>query len=377
MNTITRASCLLLAASCVAAGCNSTDQTGPRAQLVEVWKSALPQNPGNGWDGLPAVIGTSLFVEDGSHLVALNTENGQIIWSTAIQDPPVFVGANVVVSNAKALVGSGSINAFDATTGSKRWDFKPDSVPSLVIASADGQTYYTGQLGIPVVYALEVETGALRWRVNVGSTWQFKGYVYGVSSSGDTVYANIERFITQNGGFTSAVVVALDKRDGHELWRYETPTTSHGSRDAPIVFENLLIIDDLNGHGIFAIDRFSPFAGEKWRVSAPGNAAGPTTPSFLSQGTLFAGFGGGYFYAIDARSGAVKWSHQTFQWVTGVTACGGSAFANVNNIERYDAATGAITGHSASDRAPLTSGLVTDGSRVYVVGDDGAHAFAC
>jgi|SRR6266540_1920997 len=367
----------LAAALGLGAACGSTDQTGPKTAIAEIWNNRVAEGSQFGWDGVPAIIGSIIVVENENNLVALDRETGKILWSTAVKNAPVPGAVNVVASNGTALAGEEFITAVDDGTGQIKWRFKPDSVPALVIASADDQTYYTGQLGIPVVYALDLTTGSLKWRTNVGSAWQYKGYVYGTSFSGDTLYVNVERFVTQNGGFTSAVVVALDKIDGHELWRYETPTTSHGSRDAPIVFGNLLIIDDLSGHGVFAIDRFSPSSGEKWRVAAPGNAAGPTTPSVISNGTLFTGFGGGYFYAIDARTGTVKWSHQTFQWVTGVTTCAGSAFANVANIERYDAETGAITGHSASGKAPLTSGLVTDGSRIYVSGEDGVHAFAC
>jgi len=327
---------------------------------------------------LPAIANGRVFVQDGTRVTAVDAATGQLVWSSVIDaSSPVYEAEGFTVNGGAAVIGGLSVVAFALGDGSALWKFKPDSSVAAAIPAADGQTYYTGQRSIPILYALDLVTGTPRWRTNIGNGWQYQAFVVGVSYSGDTLYVNVERFLNQNGGVRSAVVVGLDKRDGHELWRYETPTSSHGSRDAPIVFENLLIIDDFSGGGVFAIDRFSPSSGEKWRMSAPGNSAGPTTPSFIYNGTIFTGFGGGYFYAIDARTGTVKWSHQTFQWVTGVTACKGSAFANVANIERYDAETGSITGHSASGKAPLTSGLVTDGARVYVVGDDGVHAFAC
>lgn len=103
---------------------------------------------------------------------------------------------------------------------------------------------------------------------------------HGLNLAGDTLYVGAVHYQSFNGHLHSGVVVALDRRDGHELWRYETTADPHHDvSSAPLVIGNLLVLDDLIRHGLYAIDRFHPAAGEQWRMSAPSNAAGPTTPS--------------------------------------------------------------------------------------------------
>ncbi len=183
----------LAAALGLGAACGSTDQTGPKTAIAEIWNNRVAEGSQFGWDGVPAIIGSIIVVENENNLVALDRETGKILWSTAVKNAPVPGAVNVVASNGTALAGEEFITAVDDGTGQIKWRFKPDSVPALVIASADDQTYYTGQLGIPVVYALDLTTGSLKWRTNVGSAWQYKGYVYGTSFSGDTLYVNVER----------------------------------------------------------------------------------------------------------------------------------------------------------------------------------------
>jgi outer membrane protein assembly factor BamB len=369
----TRCALFALVAS-IALGCGATSATDSKARIPEIWVAHIGQPSQFGWGGVPALAGDHVLVQNENNLVSISTESGAVMWSTSIKNDPTPGAANIVVADGLALIGEHVISAVDLSTGVIRWRFSPDSLPQSVQASADDRSYYTGQRGVAVVYALELGTGALRWRTNVGAAWQNPAYILGVSVSGDTVYAGIERWLNLNGAQKSAVVVALNRFDGSELWRYETPDVGHGARGAPHVSGNLLFVDDLPGGGVFAIDRFSP--RQVWRMAGPPTAAGPTTPSFISGGVLYLGLGGGYVYALNANSGEILWSHQTKQWVTGIAACGGNVFSNVTNIERYDAPSGAVTGHSGNG-ATLTSGLVTDGARIYVAGEDGVHAFSC
>ena len=367
--------CVVLAfAASSSLGCGATGATDSKAVIPEAWATHIGQPGQFGWGGVPAVAGGQLLVQSENNLVSIVKESGAVMWSTSIKTDPTPGAANIVIAGGLALIGEHSVTAVDLSTGVIQWRFTPDSLPQSVQAAADDRSYYTGQRGVAVVYALELTTGALRWRTNVGATWQNPAYVLGVSVSGDTVYVGIERWGNPSGVPKTAVVVALNRFNGSELWRYETPDGGHGARGAPHVNGNLLLIDDFPGGGVFALDRFSP--SEVWRMAGPPTAAGPTTPSFISGGVLDLGLGGGYVYALNASSGQILWTHQTKQWVTGIAACGGNVFSNVTNIERYDASSGAVTGHSANGAA-LTSGLVTDGVRIYVAGEDGVHAFSC
>lgn len=348
--------------------------------LPVAWKNALGSlNAGySAWlGGIPAVSNGQLFVEDQNHVVALDAATGTVHWSTEVKSYPSPASSNLVVGGGAVIVAEADIQALEASTGALRWRFHPDSFPEA-IATADQDTYYTGQRYYPVVYALDLGNGSLRWRTNVGTGWPYAGFVRGVSVSGDTVYAGVVRYQAANGYLQSGVVVALDRGTGRELWRYETPQPGHDVTWAPIVVGNLLVLDDLFGHGLFAIDRFNPASGERWRITSPNQGAGPATQSVVSNGTVFAATGGGYAYAIDAATGKMIWQQQTKMIAFGVGVCNGSPYVNTGDLEQRDRSSGAqIRSLNAGGQSSFASGLISDDKRIYVTGHTGVVAVTC
>ncbi|MGI8546965.1 MAG: PQQ-binding-like beta-propeller repeat protein [Gemmatimonadaceae bacterium] len=355
-----------------------TPGSGSPGELSVAWTNPLASAAAgyNGWmSGVPALANGTLFVADQNQIVALSAASGMTKWATAIKPFLNPATPNLVVRGGVVISGDHDVQALDTATGVLRWRFQPDSEPQKTIATADTDTYYTGQRYYPVIYALALNNGALRWRTNVGSGWTYAGFVRGVSVSGDTVYAGIVRYRAENGYIRSGVVVALDRRTGNELWRYETPTTNHDVDGAPLVVNNLLVLDDLTGYGLYAIDQFYPSAGEKWRVTLPGQGAGPTAPSVASDGQVYAFTGGGYAYAIDAASGRVVWQEQTKTVGLGVGVCNGSVYLNTGTLERRSRSGGPL-GYLRSNGG-FTSDVISDGSFIYVTGRNGVTAVRC
>ena len=74
------------------------------------------------------------------------------------------------------------------------------------------------------------------------------------TARGDTVYAAMSRERSPNGFLRSGVLVAVAAKDGHELWRYETPG-DHGSfGTAPLLLPDVVVINDFAGDAVMAID---------------------------------------------------------------------------------------------------------------------------
>lgn len=183
--------------------------------------------------------------------------------------------------------------------------------------------------------------------------WKFRTGAKVVSSpavSGGTVYI----------GSADRLVYALSAADGSVRWRYKTGGAVNSS---PAVTANTVFVASADGN-LYALDasdgklrwKFAT-AGER-RFTAPGiHGATPRTESmpdpfdvFLSSPTVVAGtvyFGSGdhHVYAVDASSGALRWSFETGNVVHASPAVA-DGVVYIGSWDRYlyalNAATGAL-----------------------------------
>ena len=149
---------------------------------------------------------------------------------------------------------NGTVNAFDAATGGKRWAYQLDVAKDLRSSKfGGGATYYDGKVyatsGSGDVVALDAATGVQQWRVKPA----------GPLRGSPTVAFNAVYAMTQDNQ-----IVALDIADGHLLWQ-----------DAAASGEQ----------GVFG-------------VAAPAAA----------QGTVVAGYSTGELVAYRYENGRVLWS---------------------------------------------------------------------
>src|SRR5260221_619286 len=148
------------------------------------------------------------------------------------------------------------------------------------------------------------DNGAIRWKVNVGVGYTFPAHVHGVGVSGDTVYAALERYLNINGAVVSGVLVALDRRDGHELWRYETPGTHDFLRGAPVPIGRVVLVSDFYSGDVVAVDVVTHT--EAWRTPA----GGPDGTYVVGQTVFVAGVDH-QARALDLATGSVKGAADT------------------------------------------------------------------
>jgi outer membrane protein assembly factor BamB len=357
--------------------CSGPDHTGPGGGMTQLWHVGLGSNLGSYWEGVPALDGTKLFVEDANNVVALDAGSGATLWSSRIRDFPSPAAQQLLTAGGLVFVSEATyVTALDENTGAIRWQFTPDSGAAGVFPSVDDRSYYTGQRGIPFVYALDRGTGALLWKVNIGPDWQYPAFIGAVLVSGDTVFAVAEHYLALNGYIRDIVVVALNRLDGSELWRFESSHQEDGASSGAILAGDLIVINNIMGAGVIAVSKTTH--GEAWRLSVPGAAGGLALPT-LDGETVYSGLGGGFVYALDRATGATRWTHRTYTGVWGVAKCGASVISNIYDLERYDPSTGVVTGHFKSnhDGGLFTSNLVSDGTRVFVTGQDGVRAVTC
>ena len=355
----------------IAAACNFEKGTAPTFTFAPVWVST-PTTAGYDWvGGTPAVDGGRVFVQEANNLVGLDAATGRRLWSRRIRIAPAPGPTTLVAGGGRVFVSeTDSIMAVDAATGTTIWSVHPDS-QAVVVPALDDASFYTGQRTIPVVYAIARDNGFVRWKVNVGTGYTFPAYVHGVGVSGDTVYVAVERYTSVNGVNASGVLVALDRRDGRELWRYETPSGQHYFRGAPVPAGRLVIVSDFFSGDVVAVDVTTH--REVWRTAT----GGPDGVYLVGQ-TIFVSGIDQKARALDLATGAVKWTADTQSSDFGYGACGANFMVSAVTLSRFDGTTGALTGRSGGGGGiDFVSYVATDGTRGYVASSNGVYAFPC
>jgi outer membrane protein assembly factor BamB len=154
------------------------------------WRTALP-GPGN---STPIVWGETIILTQSAKsrrgLVAFDSRNGRVRW-------------NALVEEKNATVSSHHVNP-------------PCS--SSPVTDGEIAVAWLGSLGL---MAVNVNSGAVLWHMDLGRQRHQFGYGSTPIIHGDRVYLNF-------GPGEREFVAALDKRTGRPVWRLESPTPAAG-----------------------------------------------------------------------------------------------------------------------------------------------------
>lgn len=371
---------------CALAGCHETG-TGPSggpARLRTAWHVQTPGATGAFWLGRPAVDGGRVFIQSANLALGIDANTGAVLWQRPVRVAPSPPPTTLLARDGRVYISEvDSVMALEAETGRTTWAFHPDS-QAVVEPALDATTLYTGQRGIPVVYALDRVDGTLRWRTNLGVGYQYLAYVRGVAVSGDTVYATLTRDLSRGSAPASGVLVALDRRDGHELWRYEAspsvgsgvapgPLENHGFINAPVITGRLVVVTDFLGLAVTAVDPATQQVAWSYHLRTNGPKR-----VVLRDNVLYVAGADGSATALDA-AGLVRWRREGFGSAAGGETCASAFYLNDDRLQGLDISTGQLTGRAETgsyDRV-FTSELATDGTRVYLTGGDGVYAITC
>jgi outer membrane protein assembly factor BamB len=293
----------------------------------------------------PVVVGDAVYVgsTDGN-LYAVNRADGTLRWKFptrgAVSSSPAFANGVVFAGSA-----DGRFYAVDAVTGKEKWNFKtagerrftapgihggtprtemmPDPFDVFLSSPviADGTIYFGS--GDNNVYALDAESGALRWTFKTGN----------VVHASPTV-SNGVVFI----GSWDRIMYAINAATGKELWRFQTGNDT-------VIY----------------------------------NQIGIASSAAVAGGVVYFGCRDGHFYALDAKTGAQRWSHDNkMGWVIASPAVRNGvvyfASADGTRFKALDAATGALT-YSVENKAISFSSPAIVNDVAYFGSSDGwVHA---
>ncbi len=198
----------------------------------------------------PVIAGDRLLAVAGETIHAVQLPDGAPLWQfTGLgrsQHPPVVAGDIVLwISQAEDNVPGrtpGTLHALDLLSGAPRWEA---SLREFLLAGGsvvrDGIVYIASPPS-----AFDLATGALRWRTSA------PGLGYGgpaLSEAGDALFVG---FMDGN----DFGVLALDARDGRELWRTSLRGQALGIYERLWPSGDSLVVP-LHGLGIIALDAAS------------------------------------------------------------------------------------------------------------------------
>jgi outer membrane protein assembly factor BamB len=243
----------------------------------------------------------------------------------------------------------------------------------------DAHGLYVGRLDHRVA-ALDPASGTVRWTTDIDRDWEFLSRPDGISVSGDTVYALAERWLDRNGYRRAALIVALDRDTGVELWRFVRQGDEGGNTTgAPAVAGRVLVYNDALGGAVTGVDRFT--GQEVWRVSGDSSSMGPQGTPVIVADTAFVGSGDRWLYAIHTPSGRVLWKAFTRASIFYTAVCGNLVLLNNQAVAPVDRTTHAVQGYFADDADadggfPTSGFAVADGMAV-VVGTKQVYGIRC
>lgn len=261
-----------------------------------------------------AILGNRLFVGTlDAHLIALDADTGKVVWDVTVADSSKgysITGAPLVVDDMVLTgVGGGEygirgfIDAYDATSGQRRWRFQTIPEPGQPgsetwgpkrIQSGGAPTWLTG--------AFDPELRLLYWGVGNPSL-----NFYGGDRPGDNLYSNS--------------VVALDVDTGKLRWYFQfTPHDSHDwdSVQIPVLVDAVLdgaprkLMAWANRNGFYyLLDRTNgkflagrPFVKQTWADGLDGNGRPKVRPESIPsrEGAL----------VYPSLNGATNWWSPTY-----------------------------------------------------------------
>ena len=295
---------------------------------------------------LPLVSGRTIFFTvyvGNSYFYVLDTATGNRIVMLKFDDNELSTLA-AIGSTAFFGTQKGSVIAYDASARALKWSFEEKDVPftnghPLI---ADGVLYICGER--KGVYALSADTGTL-W-------WQFKhdSYLSGIAVQDDDVVV-----------LSETRLIAIDKKTGTQKWESSVGRDFYG----PQILDDQIFVRHTAGE----VRAYALKDGAlRWKSKKNG---GTISPFVLYKGTVIYGQELGNLVALDARTGAEKWSFKTKKPCRDPLIAGTTLYARCADHFHYalDPETGALK-WSVDTKAAGPTPIVANGV-MYSLSSDG------
>lgn len=291
------------------------------------------------------------------------------------------------VSRGTVYVGSADhfVYALNAVDGGVKWRYKTrgavNSSPALtadavLVMSQDG-----------MLYALDLADGKLKWKFTTGGERRFTAPgIHGAMPRTELMPDPFDVFLSSPTVVGQTVyigsgdhhVYAVDAQTGAMRWTFETGNVVHAS---PAVVDGVLYVGSWD-RNLYALNAATGALVWKFQTGDDTdtyNQVGIASSAAVVAGTVFFGCRDGHFYAVDAKTGAQKWIYDNkMGWVIASPAVTrGVVYFPTSDGQRFkalDAATGATVYDIANKAISFSSPAVVGDSILYGTSDGWLHA---
>lgn len=300
----------------------ATEQDGPKLDTVQLWFETadfheVMSSLNVAGDRVYFGVGKQTGFRSGGAVFCLDRASGKEAWRFTDDDSLKPVFATPTVSNGHVYAGEGlhtdverRLFRLDAATGKPSWP-KPVATLSHTEGSprvVNGKVYFSA--GDDGLYCVTATDGT--------PLWHFQGSEQKLHIDTPPAVANGLVFV--GSGYRTFTLLAIDAEKGTEIWRTPVNLRSFGP---PLVLGNQVVYglgtgnltEDLATESEKGIPRETQPAGavmcvdatsgkEAWRYDTPKSVH---TALVADARTVYAACRDGYLYALDRKTGKLRW----------------------------------------------------------------------
>jgi eukaryotic-like serine/threonine-protein kinase len=301
-----------------------------------------------------------------SHVKWTFHAKGQLISSPAVDGATVYVGST-----------GGFLYAVDRAAGTEKWKFETKSRITSSPAVANGLVYFGAYDSN--FYAVDAATGKLKWKFQTDGERQFTAqHLHGLQPASESMPDPWDCYLSSPAVWNGAVyfgsgdgnVYALDAQTGALKWKFKTGDVVHAS---PAIADGKVFIGSWDSY-FYALDAAT--GAEVWRFktgedTVAHNQQGIQSSAAVVDGTVYFGCRDSHLYALDEKTGKTKWAYATGgTWIlTSPAVSQGKVFFAISyggRLYAADAKTGKINYSVNFKGWPVYSSPAIAGNMLYV-----------
>ena len=213
-----------------------------------------------------------------------------VLWTFVADTPDDLMTVSPTVGDGVVYAASyeGVVYALDAETGDVRWSFETAGDVGPALAAGSGVVHVSG---FETHYALDAATGEVLW-----SAQRPPSSIYTPGANGDTVYGQ------QGSTWDDLTMSAVDGISGEQLWTAVIPNSGPMLFPVTASGSRVYVSDDEQIHALDAT------TGDlAWSYSADGSSPGGPPAAFAaSEGSVYLVLHNSA-YALDEATGELLW----------------------------------------------------------------------